>query len=157
MRAPLYLLAAPTAFGGLVLLAPGLFGPLAPGDEELVHGAVSVVMTLLVMAAAAGTVWLWRRGAGADPWAEAGVRIRPPHVPVDRAYDLAVVRPIGWLARGARGGDRDVIEAYVDGAGATARGTGRLLRLAQNGNVQGYLMVVVVGAALLAVLAGAVA
>ncbi|HET6700144.1 MAG TPA: NADH-quinone oxidoreductase subunit L [Nocardioidaceae bacterium] len=156
MRVPLYVLAVPTAFGGLVLLVPGLFGPLAPADQELVHGAVSVVMTLLVVAAAAGTGWLWRRDAGADPWARAG-RVRAPHVPVDRAYDLAVVRPVGWLARGARGGDRDVIEAYVDGAGATARGAGRLLRLAQNGNVQGYLMVVVVGAAALAVLAGAAA
>jgi len=49
-----------------------------------------------------------------------------------------------------------VVEAYADGAGASARGLGRLLRLAQTGNVQTYLMVVVVGAAALAVAAGTV-
>jgi hypothetical protein len=37
------------------------------------------------------------------------------------------------------------------------RGAGWLVRRAQNGNVQGYLMVVVVGAAVIAVVAGVIA
>jgi NADH-quinone oxidoreductase subunit L len=61
------------------------------------------------------------------------------------------------LATVVRAADRDVIDAYADGAGATARGLGRVLRVTQNGNVQGYLFVVVVGAAALAVVAGVVA
>ena len=55
-----------------------------------------------------------------------------------------------------RASDRDVIDGYADGAGASARGLGGLLRLAQSGNVQTYLMVVVVGAAAVAIVAGAV-
>jgi NADH-quinone oxidoreductase subunit L len=152
MRIPLYLLAVPTTIGGLVMIDPaGVLGPDA--GEPLVHGALSVVMTVLVVAAAAVTLWLWSRSDGRDPW-------RPtvlPHVPVDRFYDTAVVAPVGWLSRTVRAGDRDVIDAYATGAGATARGTGRLLRLAQNGNVQAYLMVVVVGAAALALAAGVMA
>ena len=56
----------------------------------------------------------------------------------------------------ARAGDRDVIDAYADG-GRGRVGPRPVLRLAQNGNVQGYLMVVVVGACALAVVAGVVA
>jgi NADH-quinone oxidoreductase subunit L len=56
-----------------------------------------------------------------------------------------------------RAGDRDVVDAYAEGAGASARGLGWVLRLAQNGNVQAYLLVVVVGAAVVAVAAGAMA
>ena len=81
-------------------------------------------------------------------------RVVLPHAPVDRVYELAVVRPVRWLAQVVKAGDRDVIDGYADGAGASARGIGGLLRLAQNGNVQTYLMVVVVGAAAAAVLAG---
>jgi NADH-quinone oxidoreductase subunit L len=50
-----------------------------------------------------------------------------------------------------------VVESYPLGVGAAVRGLGRLLRLAQSGNVQTYLMVVVVGAAALAVAAGVMA
>ena len=61
------------------------------------------------------------------------------------------------LAVVVRAGDRDVIDAYADGAAASARGLGGLLRRGQNGSVQGYLMVVVVGAAAIAVVAGVLA
>jgi NADH-quinone oxidoreductase subunit L len=50
--------------------------------------------------------------------------------------------------------DRDVVDAYAESAAGSARGLGWVLRLAQNGNVQAYLMVVVVGAAAVAVAAG---
>ena len=50
-----------------------------------------------------------------------------------------------------------MIDAYADGAAASARGVGGLLRRTQTGSVQGYLMVVVVGAAAIAVAAGVLA
>jgi NADH-quinone oxidoreductase subunit L len=50
-----------------------------------------------------------------------------------------------------------VIDAYANAASASTRGLGWVLRTAQNGNVQGYLMVVVVGAAALALAAGVMA
>jgi NADH-quinone oxidoreductase subunit L len=50
--------------------------------------------------------------------------------------------------------DRDVVDAYVRGATTGALGASRLLRWAQNRNVQTYVTVAVVGFALAAVLAG---
>jgi NADH-quinone oxidoreductase subunit L len=64
---------------------------------------------------------------------------------------------VQWLARGVRLSDRDVIDAYADGAGAAARGLGWLLRRAQTGRIQTYLMVVVVGACAIVVMAGVIA
>jgi len=152
MRVPLLLLAVPTALGGLVVVDPGLL--LGPAyDEPLTHAATSVVMTVLVLLTGALVLWTWRRHEGRELW-------RPvvlPRPPIDRLYDAAVVRPVRRLALVVRAGDRDVIDAYADGAGSGARGIGWLLRKAQNGDVQGYLMVVVVGAAAIAVAAGVLA
>lgn len=152
MRAPLYLLAVPTTLGGLAVAYPeAIFG--SAEEQHLVHPGMSLMMTVLVVAVVALVVWQRQRNEGRDPWYPY-VITQPP---VDRVYDHAIVRPVWWLARLVRSGDRDVIDAYANGAGASARGLGRVLRLAQNGNVQGYLLVVVVGAAVLAVAAGVLA
>jgi NADH-quinone oxidoreductase subunit L len=151
MRVPLLLLAVPTTFGGFAVAYPQAL--LGPSYEPAFNRWVSGLMTLLVVATGAVVVTLWVRARGGELW-------RPhvlPHPPIDRVYDVAVVRPVRWLSRVVRAGDRDVVDAYAEGAGASARGLGWVLRLAQNGNVQGYLMVVVVGAAAVAVAAGALA
>jgi NADH-quinone oxidoreductase subunit L len=152
MRVPLLLLAVPTALGGLVVVDPGLL--LGPAyDEPMAHAATSVVITGLVLLTGAVVLWTWRRHEGRELWHPVVL----PHPPIDRLYDAAVVRPVRRLALVVRAGDRDVIDAYADGAGSGARGIGWLLRKAQNGDVQGYLMVVVVGAAAIAVAAGVLA
>ena len=149
MRIPLYLLAIPTVLGGLAVASPRvIFG--SAEEDHLFHPWMSVVMTLLVVLTAGLVLVMWRRSEGRDPWHPYDI----PHPPVDQLYELGLVRPIGWLARLVRAGDRDVIDAYANGAGASIRGVGWVLRRAQNGNVQSYLMVVVVGAAALAVAAG---
>ncbi|CAN5290232.1 hypothetical protein BH18ACT9_BH18ACT9_08040 [soil metagenome] len=148
MRVPLYLLMLPTALGGVAVFDPAaVLG--REHDEHLVHVLESIVMTLLLALTAAAVWMLWRR-RGREMWP----RVVLPHPPVDTLWDRAVVRPVWWLSRVVRAGERDVVEAYADGAGASARGLGRLLRAAQTGNVQTYLMVVVVGAVALAVAAG---
>ena len=150
MRVPLWLLAVPTTIGGLAVVNPAaLLGPAH--DEDLFHVGESLLMTALVAVTALVVLLLWR-SRGRELWP----RVVVPHPPVDRLYDAALVRPVRWLARLVVAADRDVVDGYADGAGATAKGVGGLLRLAQNGNVQTYLMVVVVGAAALAVVAGAV-
>ncbi len=150
MRVPLLLLAIPTTLGGLVVAYPeALLGPSY--DAPMVNWVVSGLMTLLVLLTGAVVVRLWAQRQGGELW-RAHVL---PHPPIDKVYDVAVVRPVRRLALVVRAGDRDVVDAYAEGAGASARGLGRLLRLAQNGNVQAYLMVVVVGAAAIAVAAGA--
>jgi NADH-quinone oxidoreductase subunit L len=150
MRVPLFVLAIPTVVGGLAVTVPGVLGN--EGDEELFHVSTSVLMTVLVVASGAAVVWLWSR-RGERMWHPVSV----PHPPVDVLYDRAVVRPVRRLATVVRAGDRDVIDAYADGAAASTRGVGWLLRRAQNGSVQGYLMVLVVGAAAIAVAAGVLA
>lgn len=151
MLTPLYLLAVPTVLGGLLVLLPEAV--LGEGEYHLVHPTMAVAMTALVAVTAALVVWQWRRSEGRDPWHPYVL----PHPQVDRLYANGVVRPVGWLAQLVRAGDRDVVETYTEGAGATARGLGGLLRLAQNGSVQTYLMVVVVGACAVAVAAGVIA
>ncbi len=148
MKVPLYLLSIPTVLGGLLVAYPQvIFGP---GDYELLHAPLSVLMTLLVVATGALVARQWVRLGGRDPWHPYVL----PHPPVDRVYELGVVRPVQWLARMVRIGDRDVIDGYADSTGALARGLGWLLRRAQTGSVQTYLMVVVVGACAVAVAAG---
>jgi NADH-quinone oxidoreductase subunit L len=147
MRLPLYLLSIPTALGGLAVAYPQAI--LGEPVEELSHPAIGVTMTALVVATAALVTWAWRRNEGGDPWVW-----QPVEPVVDRAYATAVVRPVERLARVVRGADRDVIETYAEGVGASARGAGWLLRRAQAGNVQAYLAVVLVGACLLAVVGG---
>ena len=152
MRVPLLLLAVPTTLGGLVVAYPGaLLGPAHA--EPLTNWRISGLMTALVAVTAAAVLWRWSGARGRDLWQSHAL----PHPPVDRVYDAVLVRPVRRLALVVRAGDRDVIDAYVDGAGAGTRGLGWLLRRAQNGNVQAYLMVVVVGATAIAVAAGALA
>ncbi len=152
MRVPLYLLSIPTALGGFAVVYPeAIFGP--EEEAHLLHTGLSIVMTVLVAATAALVVWTWQRNEQRDPWHPYVI----PFAPVDRVYDIGLVRPTWFLARLVRAGDRDVIDAYANGASASTRGVGWVLRMAQNGNVQGYLMVVVVGAAALALAAGVMA
>ncbi len=151
MRVPLYLLAVPTTIGGLMVFEPtALLG--SENDDSLVHGVESAILTALVALTAGWVLLAWRR-RGAEMWP----RVTVPHPPVDVLYDHGIVRPVRRLARVVRAGDRDVIDAYVEGAAASTRGLGWLLRMAQTGNVQLYLMVVVVGAAVVAVAAGVAA
>jgi NADH-quinone oxidoreductase subunit L len=164
MRVPLVLLAVPTVLGGLVVTIPGVLGTVPTigsrvidGSRviepvEMFHWSTSVLMTVLVLGTGALVLRRYQRH-GRDLWP----RIAVPHTPVDRVWDRGLVRPVRRLAVIVRAGDRDVIDAYADGAAATARGLGGLVRRSQNGSVQSYLMVVVVGAAAIAVLAGVLA
>jgi NADH-quinone oxidoreductase subunit L len=147
MRVPLVVLAVPTVLGGVAVFAPGFLGP--EGDDHLFHWSTSVLMTLLVVGTGALVLARYRQ-RGRDLWA----RVVLPHTPVDLVWEIVVVRPVRRLALVVRAGDRDVIDAYANGAAASARGLGGLLRRTQNGSVQGYLMAVVVGAAAIAVAAG---
>jgi NADH-quinone oxidoreductase subunit L len=159
MRAPMLVLAAATALGGLALLSPGVLVDPGDPDTEFVHPEVAVTATTAVVVVLALVYAGWRRSGRQDP-----ARMLPPRLRtalareagVDAAYDKAVVTPTRWLAGGVVAGDRDVVEPYVRGSAGSALGLGLLLRLAQNGNVQRYLGAVVVGALVVAAAVGAV-
>jgi NADH-quinone oxidoreductase subunit L len=147
MRWPLVVLAVPTVLGGFAATRPGF---LEPGHEEPVSVTTSLLLTLLVLVTGGVVLLAWKR-RGRDLWRPVAV----PHPTVDLAWSALVVRPVRRLALVAKGNDRDVIEAYVGGAAGTARGLGWLLRRTQTGSIRVYLTVVVVGAAAVAVAAGA--
>jgi NADH-quinone oxidoreductase subunit L len=160
MRGPVLVLAVLTAFGGLVLLAPHVLADPADPDTEFLHPDVALTATLGVLVVI-GLVWSgWRRSGRQDPVLLISTPLRTVlarEAAFDPAYGRVFVEPTDRLARGVVAGDRDVVEPYVSGSGRAASGLGVVLRLVQNGNVQVYLSIVVVGALLLgAVVAAAV-
>ncbi|GAA2410053.1 NADH-quinone oxidoreductase subunit L [Streptomyces glaucosporus] len=76
---------------------------------------------------------------------------------LDAVYAAVAVRPVRAAARLVRFLDREVVDAYVNGAGGTARLLGAAVRRAQTGNVQTYLGVLLAGSLVLAVAAVLVA
>ena len=146
MRWPLVVLAVPTVLGGLAATMPGFLGP---GHHEPISVATSVLLTTVVLVTGAAVLVAWRR-RGRQLWRPVPV----PHPSVDLVWRALLVRPVTGLAGLVRANDRDVVDAYVSGAAASARGLGWMLRRSQTGGVRLYLSVVVVGAAALAVAAG---
>ncbi|MGW1008650.1 NADH-quinone oxidoreductase subunit 5 family protein [Streptomyces termitum] len=76
---------------------------------------------------------------------------------LDALYDRVLVRPVLAAASLVRFLDREVVDTYVRGAGATAKGLGWLVRRAQTGNVQTYLGALLAGSVVLAIAAVALA
>ncbi|GAA1881699.1 NADH-quinone oxidoreductase subunit L [Streptantibioticus ferralitis] len=71
---------------------------------------------------------------------------------LDAVYSALFVRPVLAAASLVRFLDREVVETYVQGAGATPRLLGAVVRRVQTGNVQTYLSALLAGAVVLAVL-----
>ncbi|MGW1933301.1 NADH-quinone oxidoreductase subunit L, partial [Streptomyces sp. NPDC001919] len=76
---------------------------------------------------------------------------------LDTVYRTALVRPVLAAASLVRFLDREVVDTYVRGAGASAKGLGWLVRRAQTGNVQTYLSALLAGSVVLAIAAVALA
>ncbi|WP_405711814.1 NADH-quinone oxidoreductase subunit L [Streptomyces xanthophaeus] len=70
---------------------------------------------------------------------------------LDALYDRLFVRPVRGAASLVRFLDREVVDAYVRGAGIGPRLLGSLVRRAQTGNVQSYLSALLAGAVVLAI------
>ncbi|MFE5872615.1 NADH-quinone oxidoreductase subunit L [Streptomyces roseifaciens] len=76
---------------------------------------------------------------------------------LDAVYSALFVRPTRAAARLAQFLDREVVDAYVRGAGTAPRLLGAAVRRAQTGNVQTYLSALLAGSVVLAVAAVLVA
>jgi NADH-quinone oxidoreductase subunit L len=74
---------------------------------------------------------------------------------VDELYDVAVVRPVGWLSRVQAWFDRVIVDGVVDLVGRLAAGTGFAAGRVQTGQLNTYAFVIIVG--VLAVLGSLVA
>ena len=144
---PLWLLAVPTTFLGLLLVRP----PALLGE---VHVAVWTAFTGTLLSLA-GVGWaLTAPALGARDVADAlpaSVRaFLRDGFRIDAVQTALVVRPVQALARAVGLGDRDVVDAYVRGTATVSGWAGVVLRRAQTGLVTGYLAWVVAGAAVLA-------
>ncbi|MGV9276353.1 NADH-quinone oxidoreductase subunit 5 family protein [Streptomyces griseosporeus] len=76
---------------------------------------------------------------------------------LDAVYRALFVRPVQAAASLVRFLDREVVDAYVRGAGALPRWLGAAVRRAQTGNVQTYVSALLAGTVVLAVAAVLVA
>ena len=98
-----------------------------------------------------------------DPADPGRALLGPLHAPaadgfhLDAVYRAAFVRPVLAAASLVRFLDREVVDTYVSAAGNSAKGLGRLVRLAQTGNVQTYLSALLAGSVVLAIAAVALA
>src|SRR5690606_23863426 len=126
MRWPMLVLSVPAALVGYLALAPaftarilagGPPGSSAPPAPTLLHFSTAVVGTLLVLLAAGAVTGEWHRVNRSDPAKLFAIPLLVREFHVDRIYELVVVRPVLVFARGVSVGDRDVIDAYVRGAG----------------------------------------
>jgi NADH-quinone oxidoreductase subunit L len=101
--------------------------------------------------------------AAPDPSDPGRLLLGPLHRPaalgfhLDAVYTALFVRPVQAGARLVRFLDREVVDAYVRGAGALPRWLGTAVRRAQTGNVQTYVSALLAGTVVLAVAAVLVA
>ena len=164
MRMPLVLLAVPTVLLGVLAFMPSVVSAmLDPGEvsaadpEGIAIGLGTAAISLLLaglggFAAFVEWVHLGRR----DPAVSLGTArpVLAGGIGVDRIYDAVVVRPLVGASRLVVAGDRDVVHAYVRGAGRAARALGVLPHAAQAGRVQSYITALMAFVVVLA-LAGA--
>ncbi|MGY1437388.1 NADH-quinone oxidoreductase subunit 5 family protein [Streptomyces reniochalinae] len=162
MNAVLWVLAVPALALGLVFPAlPDWFD----GASLTPTLTTSVLATGVALVGGLVTYATWRHStalAALHPQhdADPGVLLLGPlhrHAAagfhLDALYEAVAVRPLAGAARLVRFVDREVVEAYVNGAGRGARLLGAAVRRVQTGNVQTYLGALLTGSLVLAVIA----
>jgi NADH-quinone oxidoreductase subunit L len=150
MRWPMVALAVPTVLLGVAVLEPGWLGG---AEAEPVHAWIAVTSTVILVVVA-GLTWLLGRTGDPATWLGPLRPVLAREFGIDALYDRIAVRPTLRAADLVLRSDRDLVDAYVRGASTSAMTASRLLRWAQNHNVQTYVTVAVVGVAVAAVLAG---
>lgn len=123
-RTAVALLGLCSVVGGVLVFTPQL-------DLHITINPQLLVAALLLMAVAALAVWVVSRGVGSrDAAARLPMRISiaaERGLGFDMLYRAVVTRPVLALARGVQWLDREVLDAYVRGAGAAARLLGAAL------------------------------
>ena len=160
---PLIVLAVPAALLGFIALGGGAFASWigdafglavpASAGADLAPAGLTSALAFVVTALGAGGVWyIWQRDPAADParvlgpWRETALYA----FYIDDVYDLIILQPAKVTARVVGFLDTEVVDAYVRGAGITARSLGGLLRRVQTGNIQLYLTALFTGVIVIA-------
>jgi len=143
MMWPLWVLAVPSLFLGLVLVHP----------PALLHGIEEAPLTALIgsLFALAGVGWALSavRLGDYDVAASIPAPVRAflrDGFRFDAVQDALVVRPVQALARAVGAVDRDVVDGGVRGTVVLTRWGGGLLRRTQSGLATGYVLWIVAGA-----------
>ncbi len=176
MLAPLVVLAVLSVVGGWVA-APALSGgadyfeiylaPVFAKSSALMATAVgeteSRTLELQLMGVAVGVAtlgflvawWFYIRRPQTPEWLaetfHAPYKLLLNKYYVDEIYDLAIIRPIGWISTRLlwQVVDEGAIDGSVNGVAHTARRLGSRLRVLASGNTRSYAAWVLVGAVLL--------
>jgi NADH-quinone oxidoreductase subunit L len=157
MRWPILLLAIPAALLGFAAYAPG-FRTALELDEP--HLDVAIVLPLVLLAVGAGAAWwLWRAVPGVDPALAFGParRVFAHGFYLDNLQDRLVVRPVRALGNLITATDEHVVDAAVEGSGATTSGLGGILNAAHRIALPGAALVLFAGALVLGAIAVGVA
>jgi NADH-quinone oxidoreductase subunit L len=156
MRAPVLVLAVPSALLGFVAFVPGVGRSLGGSGSTLVDVGPETLLPLACLALGAAGAWLvWRRDPEADPArALGGARaVFADAFYLDAVQDALVVAPVIALARAVRRTDESVVDGAVEGTGAGALGLGGLLARAHRVTLPTAATAVLAGAVLLGVAA----
>jgi NADH-quinone oxidoreductase subunit L len=165
MLIPLQILAVGAVLAGIVLGPTGLFESFVEQrDARLFHGLLSgatqphhanVLLMLASSVFALGGIgvawWMYVRNPGAAK--EVALALPAPYelsrnkFYLDEIYDALVVKPLAGFAQVLRILDLYVIDGLVDLAGQVPRFVGLLIRPIQNGLVQFYALLMVLGLA----------
>lgn len=123
-RSAVALLGFCSVVGGILVFTPQL-------DLHVSINLQLLLAALLLMALAAIAVWIVSRGVGSrDAAARLPMRISlatERGLGFDTLYRVVVARPVLALAHGVQWLDREVLDAYVRGAGSAARLLGNVL------------------------------
>ncbi len=155
MTGILVVLAVLSAVGGFLAI-PHFLQPLLPVPEvrpELEHLETTVVVgsVALALIGLLGAAWLFGgNGARAD---RLGKRFAPLHrllsgkYFIDELYDRLLGRPLYWISRTVflRLGDRVILDGSLNGLARYAQVTAGRLGRAQTGNLQLYILFVLLG------------
>ena len=168
MTTPLVVLAVFAAGVGAVLAVPPwhLFGSflshapgLVEGPEHAMNPPLMGVSGLIALAGI-GLAW-WMYVIQPSAAAEAARTARPAYVLssnkffIDELYDAFIVKPIEGFARAMRWFDQHVVDGLVDLIGQVPRYIGALFWPIQNGLVQYYALLMVLGLAVFLIALGA--
>ena len=153
MTIPLIVLAILSIFAGAFMnnWIGDWLAPATGAEVEHVgmwHMGVIGVVTLVVVILGIVAGWLLNRHnvPNEEPETHDPLLVAGRHdIYGDDINDVVVVKPGRWLAGGAAGFDRSVVDGLVNGAGSVTTACSQIIRKVQNGYVRSYGLMMVVG------------
>ncbi len=155
MTLPMIVLAfGSVALGGLLMIGGAFTTWLEPVTGHVEHHEpvlpIPVIMAATLLLVLAGAFLAWRQYAAAEvpvvaPRGSVLTRAARQDLYQDTINEAVVMAPGQYLTRSLVYGDRQLVDNAFTGVGRASSGSGRLLRLLQNGFARSYATVMVFG------------